>query len=153
MQRRELEENYITRDELAVIMGSQLGRNPKRTLKFYEMMGLIPRAILTRGRRGGVSAYYPRSVINRLKKIKELQKRGLTLREIREKLKGNQVSALELLREYLSRHRINEMDAKVLLFLKFEEPELYRLISRIMEMRERLGKLEGEGAGDHPQDQ
>jgi len=160
-------ENYITRDELATMMGSLLGKNPKRTLKFYEAIGLIPRATLMRGRRGGVYACYPRSIVDHLKKIKELQEKGLTLREIRDELRREQlermiadrtggtledwVAMLDLVRKYF-KAGITERDMKVLAFLKQEEPELYRFVLRHIEIREKLRSLRKLKGGDHPQD-
>ncbi|RLI80894.1 hypothetical protein DRP07_08415 [Archaeoglobales archaeon] len=156
--------DYISRDELATIMGSSLGRNPKRTLKFYEKIGLIPKAVLKRGRQGGVYACYPRAIVNYLEKIKELQAKGLSLREIKDRLECERgklfmwmdpkcidarfQSTLFVVYNFMLEHfkdGIDEKDMKVLLFLK-REPELYKFILKQAEIMEKLKH------GDHPQD-
>lgn len=64
--------------------GLDLGRNPDATLRYYRHLGLIDRSTIRSEGPGYVEAFYPEHTLEKLCQIKELQKMGCSLKDIRE---------------------------------------------------------------------
>ncbi len=72
--------------------GVDLGANPKGTIAYWRKRKLIDRPNLTSaGARKGTRSVYPISVLSTIRRIRELEKKGLNLDQIREELKKEEI--------------------------------------------------------------